>query len=160
MPKPTASQINSLQESECFRGLSADAIEKVASLCQACSYSQGEEIVHEMDPGETLFVIVSGVVDVEISRPLDIGEGIQVGPLKPGACFGEISLVDGCFRSASVRARTDVELIYIADSDLRALFESNHDIGFTFMLNIAGILSRRIRDANIRLRNAVTGLYV
>ncbi|MEE2751706.1 MAG: cyclic nucleotide-binding domain-containing protein [Myxococcota bacterium] len=160
MSTPTASLTDSLRESDCFRGLSDEALSKVVPLCQSCSFSQGEEIVHEMDPGETLFIIVSGVVDVEISRPLDIGEGIQVGPLKPGACFGEISLVDGFFRSASVRARTDVEVVYIADSDLRALFDSDHEIGFVFMLNIAGILSRRIRDANIRLRNAVTGLYV
>jgi len=156
----TDAYIEALRNSECFRGLSDDALHKVETLCQRCMFSQGEEIVHEMDPGESLFIIVSGVVDVQIARPLDIGEGIQVGPLKSGACFGEISLVDGCFRSASVCARTDVEVLYIPDSDLRELFNSNHDIGFTFMLNIAGILSRRIRDANIRLRNAVVGLYV
>lgn len=156
----TDAHIEALRTSECFRGLSETALAKVETLCQGCDFSQGEEIVHEMDPGETLFVIVSGVVDVEIARPLDIGDGIQVGPLKAGACFGEISLVDGCFRSASVRARTDVKLLFIADAELRALFDSNHEIGFTFMLNIAGILSHRIRDANIRLRNAVAGLYV
>jgi CRP-like cAMP-binding protein len=154
------SHIDALRYSECFKGLNKEALLKVAALCEVRHYDKGEEIFHELDPGETLFVIVQGVVDVMISRPLNTGDDILVGPLKAGSCFGEISLVDGCFRSASVEAHLDVELLAIPDAQLRALFGNDHEIGYIFMLNTARILSTRIRDANLRLRNVISGLYV
>ena len=54
----------------------------------------------------------------------------------------------------------DVELLAIPDAQLRALFGNDLEIGYTFMLNTARILSTRIRDANMRLRNVMAGLYV
>jgi len=153
-------QIDALRNSECFRGLGDDALRKVASLAQPQSYAQGEEIFHELEPGETLFIIVSGVMDVMISRPLEAGPGIKIAPLKPGACFGEITLIDECFRSASVIAHLDSEVLCIPDAELRNLFQADHEIGYVFMLNVARILSERIRDANMRLRNSLSGLYV
>ena len=152
--------IDALRYSECFKGLDKEALLKVANLCEVRNYEKGEEIFHELDPGETLYVIVQGVVDVMISRPLESGNDIKIAPLKAGSCFGEISLVDGCFRSASVEAHMDVELLAISDAQLRALFGNDNEIGYIFMLNTARILSTRIRDANMRLRNVMAGLYV
>ena len=152
--------IKALEDSDCFRGMNPEGLAHVISACTLHEFEAGQVIVKEVAAGKELFIIVSGLVEVEIARPLESGPGFRLGPLKPGACFGEISLVDGCLRSATVRARQNVEVLVIPEEKLHHLFEVDPELGFLFMKNVALILSSRIREANIRLRNALSHLYI
>ena len=73
-----------------------------------------------LESGNRAVIIVSGVVDVMISRPLEAGPGIKIAPLKAGSCFGEITLIDECFRSADDPARCHV---YLSHSHVAGLPE-------------------------------------
>ena len=62
-------------------------------------FRRGEVIFHIGDPGDALFVIVSG--EVKISLPSETGDEAILATLRPGDVFGELALLDGAPRSAS-----------------------------------------------------------
>ena len=88
--------------------LSADEQEMLAAGCQERVYGAGERIVRQGDAGESMFVIIDGAARVFIEPDTD------VATIDRGGCFGEMSLLTGEPRSASVSARTDCTVLEIA----------------------------------------------
>jgi CRP-like cAMP-binding protein len=82
---------------------------------------------------------------------VEVFHSARTGPLATlgvGDCFGEMALVDKDFRSATVRARSDVELLHLSPEGL-AQFRKTQKDGFGFLvMNIARLLSVRLREAN------------
>ena len=75
---------------------------------QTVTFKAGDTIIREGDEGNTAFLIVSGMVEV------NVGEGDDakmVGKLDAGEIFGEMSLIDPGPRSATVKALTDIECV-------------------------------------------------
>ena len=71
-----------------FAGLERDALERLAGSMRSRRFRRGEVIFHLGDPGDALFVIVSG--DVKISLPSETGEEAILATLGSGAVFGEL----------------------------------------------------------------------
>jgi CRP/FNR family cyclic AMP-dependent transcriptional regulator len=88
---------------------------------------------------------------VEVLRKNDGGELKVLTSLRAPAFFGEMSLIDKEYRSATVRAKSEAVLLHLSAENL-ALFRKQYRDGFTFLvINIARVLSGRLRDANQRL---------
>lgn len=123
--------------------LSNQELEAITALLSPRAFSAGATIFAEGSLGDGLYVIESGEVDVFHSA--------RSGPLATlsvGDCFGEMALVDKDFRSATVRARSDVELLHLSPESL-AQFRKTQKDGFGFLvMNIARLLSVRLREAN------------
>ncbi len=85
-----------------FGGLEPAALERLAAAMRARRFRRGEVIFHIGDPGDALFVIVSG--EVKISLPSETGDEAILATLRPGDVFGELALLDGAPRSASASA--------------------------------------------------------
>ena len=80
----------------------------------------GSVVVRQGGPGESLFVVAEGALDVTVN-----GDGVQV-PLDrivPGDVFGEISLPTDAPRSATVTAATDAVVFEIAQQDLEPIIQ-------------------------------------
>lgn len=136
-----------LSTSPLFEMLSNQELESVAALSTPRRYSAGNVVFEEGELGDCLYVIVSG--EVEILRHED-GEQKAITVLGAPQSFGEMSLIDKEYRSATVRAKTDAELLHLTAESL-ASFRKQHRDGFTFVvINIARVLSARLREANIR----------
>ncbi len=84
-------------------------------------YEPGETVFDEGDTGDSLFMILSGRVEV---RKRFGGEQQVVGVLEPGEYFGEMALLGRRPRSASARALTALDLLVLPGSDFSALAES------------------------------------
>lgn len=136
-----------LSTSPLFEMLSNQELEFVAELSRPRRYSAGQVVFEEGELGDSLYVIVNGEVEV-LRRD---GERHRVlAVLSPPEFFGEMSLIDKEYRSATVRARTDAELLHLTAENLTT-FRKQHRDGFTFVvINIARVLSSRLRQANIR----------
>jgi MFS family permease len=95
-------QLELLRGVPMFAPLPPTALETVASALRRVRYPPGTEIVRAGEPGDDFYVLARGEVGVEV-------EGAPRARLGPGDFFGEIALLHGTRRTATVRARTDVE---------------------------------------------------
>lgn len=77
---------------------------EVAGLWDEVELAPGERLFDAGDPGDALYIVVGGEIDVVT------GDGIVLERLGPGACLGEIALLDGGVRSAGARARGGARL--------------------------------------------------
>ncbi len=144
-------KLDVLQKSPLFEMLSQPELELLAELSRPRRYGAGEVIFEEGDLGDSLFVLMNGEVDV--LHKDGKGEAKVLVTLQPPEFFGEMSLIDKEFRSATVRARKDATMLHLTAENL-ATFRKNYKDGFAFLvINIARVLSNRLRETNARLRS-------
>jgi small-conductance mechanosensitive channel/CRP-like cAMP-binding protein len=106
--------------------LPQEALEHLARDSKACSYGPGEDVIRQGDEGTDLFVMKSGEAAVLVTQ--GDREAVEVARLGPGSVFGEMSLVTGERRSATVRALGPSELIVVAHSPFRYVLAQNPDL--------------------------------
>jgi CRP/FNR family transcriptional regulator, cyclic AMP receptor protein len=138
-----------LSGSPLFEMLSNQELEAVCALLVPRNIAPGGVIFEEGALGDGLYLVASGEVEVFQSASPQ-----PIATLTVGECFGEMALVDKEYRSATVRARTDVQLLHLSPEGLAAFRKVQKD-GFAFLvMNIARMLSVRLREANLRLTQA------
>ena len=141
-----------IKRSPLFEMLSQPELEALAELCKLRRYVSGEAVFEEGDLGDTVYVVVSGELDV-VKRTEPSGERV-LATVKANDFFGEMSLVDKEYRSATVRAKSEAQLLQLSAENLVAFRKAYKD-GFAFILiNIARMLSGRLRDTNQLLAQA------
>jgi CRP-like cAMP-binding protein len=156
-----AAPIDHLRKVPLFAGLDTAELSSIASVAQRRSFEPRAVIVQQADPGGELFVIVEGHVKV-ISAGID-GRDSALNIMGPGDVFGEVSLLDGGPRSATVAAldpcvllgirreaflrvlesspRIAIELLKVMSGHLRKLTERSEDVAF---LRVGGRLAKRV----------------
>jgi small-conductance mechanosensitive channel/CRP-like cAMP-binding protein len=102
------------------------ALGHLAQNSRTCLYAAGEEIIREGEEGSELFVIRSGEATVRIAR--EARESVEVARLGAGSVFGEMSLVTGERRSATVRTTSACEVIVLGRDAFREVLEENPDL--------------------------------
>jgi CRP/FNR family transcriptional regulator, cyclic AMP receptor protein len=138
-----------LSGSPLFDMLSNQELEYVADLSRPRKVGAGQVIFEEGELGDSLFVISTG--EVEVVRKDPSGALKVLATLTAPQFFGEMSLIDKEYRSATVRAKGDCELLHLTAENLTT-FRKQHKDGFTFVvINIARVLSSRLREANQKL---------
>ncbi len=123
-----------------FGGLDPTALERLAASMRSRRFRRGEVIFHIGDPGDALFVIVSG--EVKISLPSETGDEAILATLRPGDFFGEIALLDGAPRSASASAQTAAETVILPRDAFRELIATETGVRDALLASIAGELRR------------------
>ena len=137
-----------LRRSPLFDQLSPGELEVLAELSRPRRFGRGQAILEEGEQGDSLYVLVSG--EVEVLRR-EGGADKALARLGPPQFFGEMSLIDREERSATVRAVSEVAVLQLTARNLTAFRRQSRD-GFTFVvINIARALSGRLRDTNARL---------
>ena len=137
-----------LEGVELFDGLSDDDLDQVAAICKERSIPRGDLLVKEGDAGEELFIITGGFVEVLLETPRRV-----VVNLGTGQITGEMALVDGGPRSASLRAISDLTVVQVIHrSDFDKLCYNNTRLGFIVFRNLAADLSFKLRHRNLSER--------
>jgi hypothetical protein len=111
-----------LQEVPLFVPLTEEEIERLAKASTTRIYAPGEAIVRRGQEGNSMFIIVRGAVKVQIPEN-DYQKTINT--LKSNDFFGEMSLLTGQPRTATVIAEEETEVIQIKKTAIRPLFEAN-----------------------------------
>jgi CRP/FNR family transcriptional regulator, cyclic AMP receptor protein len=126
-------------------GLEPSELERIAQVAIPRSFPKGARIFHEGDQSDACYVIRTG--EVRVTREHPDGRAIALATLGPGELVGELAMLDGGVRSASVETLTEVELLAVAATDMRGLLERNAQI--TAKLVVA--LTKRLRETNERI---------
>lgn len=124
-----------------FEPLTADEREAVVRSLVKYSYAPGEVIIRSGEPGDSMFVICRGRVEVQL--PSNNGSLKQVAVLEPGNFFGEMALLTGEPRNADVYALDEVEVLEIRKPVIQQLFSEN--------AGLAEALSHKITERQVGL---------
>lgn len=127
-------RIRHLQRVPLFSGFNEDELRRIAELSRIVDAPAGSAVTQIGEPGESFFVIIDGTVTVRTP----VGAG---GQLHPGEFFGEMSLLDGEPRSATIVATTDLRLLIVDRSHFWRLLDETPDL----IRRMLTILSRRVR---------------
>lgn len=144
-----------LSQSSVFADLSTEELARVAGICSERDYPGGEFVFVEHTEGDELFVILEGEVAIQLELACE-EDGMPLVTLGPGAVFGELSVVDESPRSATARCLTDIKVLVLKKVDFDNLIESDHDLGFKLMRNLARLVSNRVRKANQKILDNVS----
>jgi CRP/FNR family cyclic AMP-dependent transcriptional regulator len=137
-----------LRRSPLFSGIEEADVERCCEALRHRHFRRGETIFHVDDPGDTLHIVVSGAVLVEVPSP-EGGEPAILATLGAGDCFGELALLDGAPRSATVVAVEPTETLVLARSLFEELVESSPTLRRALFASLAAEVRRltgRIED--------------
>ncbi len=118
-----------------FQGMTDSAIDAIAGLAEPAHYAAGDTLVRQGEPGQTLIVIVEGRATVD-------QDGTVVRRLANGDFLGEISLIDGGPRTATVTAETPIEALVIDRAGFDRLMNDHPAV----RLGLLMALSERLRQ--------------
>lgn len=132
-----------LQTLPFFQGLDRAALQAVANQLEWFSLPAGATLFRQGDPPDSLFIVVSG----SLSAHAELADGRQqmVGTISAGETVGEMALISGRPRSATVRAVRDTELFRFDKVDFDRLVAAYPRA----MLHLARLTVRRLESANI-----------
>jgi len=150
---------STLTQVEIFEGLSTLHLQKLAAISHEVEYNQGETIFRENMPGDSMYIVLDGEVEILVD-PRILGADapnetppVPITVIRRGQSFGEVALVDSGVRSASaVCASARVHLLAIPREAFLEVCQRNPSIGYRVMFNIAADLSSRIRTTDFLLR--------
>ena len=113
-----------------FASLDRRELEEIAATMRERKFSTGDTVTEEGTGGAGFFVIESGEADVSV-------EGQPRGTIRPGDYFGEIALLTGSDRTATITARSDMVCWGMTPWDFRPLVESNSTIAWKLLTAMA-----------------------
>ena len=110
-------------------------LQRVATIAKEVSFPAGKVIAKQGESGVGFHMISEGEAAVSV-------DGVDHAQLGPGSYFGEISLIDGGPRSATVTAATDLRTVSLTSWDFNALLDQFPELSRTLLKQ----LCRRLRD--------------
>ena len=150
LPAAQAMQLdprNLLARVPIFAGFSIAELGSLADQVTEITPAAGIEVVRQGDPGDSLFIVGEGVVSVLVQFPDK--PVLEVARLGPGDYFGEMALLTGDKRTATVRATTPARLFEVTKAVLAPVVAQRRELVDT----IAGMVELRMRansDAKAR----------
>ena len=140
-----------LRQVEFFRGLDIAALEQVAQQMTDQCYADGDVVVREGDPGDQMFLLITGTMHVYVERK---GEIITFSRLQAGECFGEMALIEGAPRSATVQAEGESLCLSLSNHDFLQVLQQHPQIS----LGMMRALSARLRHTNVQVQDYASQL--
>ncbi len=132
-----------------FAELSDAEIARLSDLARERSYPRNSVILFEDDPGDALYVVISGLVKVVLIG--EDGREVILSVLKEGDFFGEMSLIDDRPRSAHVIAMEDSSLLVMRREDFQHRLREAPGVA----IGMLRAMSRRLREADEKIGGLV-----
>ena len=151
------SNIKDLTKFRLFQGLTEEQLSRFQNVIQKKSFVADEVIFYEGDIGDSIYILLDGEVEINQALTLQLSKGdydtrekaiIRLSS-EMNPSFGELSLLGGNDkRTATVKALTNCEMGIIMKDDFFSILESDYELGYRVMKNIACIISDHLIKAN------------
>jgi CRP-like cAMP-binding protein len=139
--------IEMLQGMPLFAGLSKRELQTIAQITEQRRYDRYQVIIKAGDRGTALFLLTSGIVRVTVGGSL--GKELILGVLYPQDFFGEMALLDGLPRSATVTALEESEVLVISQKDFLECIRKVPQVAAKMIVT----LSLRLRQTDQKVGN-------
>jgi len=143
-----------LKETILFKDLNERELLLVYKIMHPRNFRSGEEIFKQGDRGVGMYLIANGSVNIFLEENLEKQETKKsfITRLERGDFFGESALViDGGFRSATVIAREDCNLLSFLYPDLKEIIEQFPKTGVKILMRLGEVLGTRLRETNKKI---------
>jgi CRP/FNR family cyclic AMP-dependent transcriptional regulator len=134
-----------LRTVQLFSQLTSKDITRLGRAVVERSYKKGETIVKEGEQAVAFFIVIEG--KVEVSQSSGSKKAQVLNTLGPNATFGEMALLDGGPRAATVKALEDTKCLVLSRWDFVAELQTNPHMAVAML----PILSRRLREVEAKL---------
>src|SRR5467141_210626 len=132
-----------------FQCLSDDQIDSLVKQSDLNHFGRGERVIEEGAEGDSMFILLRGAAEVLVSKN---GSAIPVATLRSGDCFGEMSLLTGERRSATVRAEADCYVMEISKPVMAKIIRDSPDC----LRQLSEILAKRKMETEGILKDVAT----
>ncbi len=129
-----------------FSDLKPDAIEKISKIGTTKVFPKDAIILREEESGSAMFVILKG--KVKVSRDSAEGKEVILTILNDTDFFGEMAILDGLTRSATITAMEDTNLFIIERDQFLNLLKEHPEVS----INLLQELTRRLRSADMKIK--------
>ncbi len=134
-----------LGRTQLFSGLDEASLTRLAERSIERSYRKGQIVFHQGDPGESLFVVVEGLVKVFVTS--EEGDEMVLVTLASPEIFGELSLIDGGSRSASAQTLERTSLLSLTRTTLVGIMRENPALSEALLHSLGGVVRRLTEQA-------------
>lgn len=114
-----------LRQHPLFKTLSDEQLDGLLPRGRLIHFGRGEKLIEQGDEGESMFILVTGEANVIVEKN---HAPVHVASLRSGDCFGEMSLLTGERRSATILAHNDCEVVEIGKSVLARSLKENPEL--------------------------------
>ncbi|MFK7886102.1 MAG: mechanosensitive ion channel domain-containing protein [Gammaproteobacteria bacterium] len=122
--------------------LTHNELEQLSQRAKGCDYAKGSTIFERGDEGSALYLLVEGIAEASVTdSDLSHDDGPAVAQIEPGQAFGEMSVLTGAPRGATVRALTNVHALEIRRDDIEPIFRARPEIAN----DLAEVMAHRVR---------------
>ncbi|MEC8990826.1 MAG: response regulator [Candidatus Latescibacterota bacterium] len=146
-PKKEKLLIQVLKKIPIFNGLALTQVRKILALCVHKSYAPGDKVCISGTPPEEMFVLLSGAVGI-ITQ-----EGLKVATILPVTMVGEMGVITGQPRVATVEATKPTAMFIIQKDKFDAVLRDDDEIRSKVYRAIIDVLSGKLSNDNVRLRD-------
>lgn len=129
-----------------FSDLPSETLEKIEKIGSHRKYKKNDVILMEEESGTALFVIVKG--KVKVARSSNDGREVILSILSDGDFFGEMAILDGLTRSATVASIEDTELFLLQRNDFMNLLHEYPEISVVLLQE----MTKRLRSADMKIK--------
>jgi CRP/FNR family cyclic AMP-dependent transcriptional regulator len=149
-----------------FQDLEEDEIHKVLNRTSLREFPAGAAIIQEGEPGDSLFIMQEGEVEITKQLTLVLDEDTPKERVmirlkaENGVYFGEMALLENEARSATVTALSDCSVLELHRKDFLDLIEKNPAMGVKLLLRLAQVLSQHLRKTNQDVVKLTTALAI
>lgn len=141
--------IKSLQSISLFQHFGEEQLQQLVQLGDSCSVSEGKTLFEQGDLADSMYVILAGTVKVYGTNPALGGGEIELSALDKGAFFGEVALVDGGTRSATIRTSKPCEFFVLNRAGFIRILTQSPELLSEVLADISG----KIRSSNEKIFN-------
>ena len=139
--------ITALERAPLFAGLDREQLENVLRCGHRVSFEAGKAIVERGDPGDAMYIIVSGAAEVDV--------GGRFHRLEQGAFFGEMAVLAGKPREATVKAVERVEALRLPADEFQVFLLGNPQVAVGMLKSLV----ERLREVQDRLDTWIGGVW-
>ncbi len=132
-----------------FAGLPAAHLRRIAEIGTEEQHATGATVFAEGQAGDKFYLILEGAIRISRIVPGMGEEALAI--IRPGAYFGEMSLIDDAPRSAHALVHERCRLFVIAKHDLEDLLFVDRDLAYELLWNFVRTLSARLRETNDKM---------